>query len=177
MKKLVLLVAILSTLSGFSQVIKTTATEVSFFSKSPVEDIEAVNKKMTAAINVDTKMIAFSVPIRGFVFDKSLMQEHFNENYMESAKYPSGTFKGKINEAIDFKVNGTYKVTTTGTFVLHGVSKPRTFEGTLTIQNGVVTLVSAFKVKLVDHDIERPSILLQNIAEVIDVKLKATFKN
>lgn len=160
-----------------AQVVKSTATEITFFSATPVEDIHAVNKKSSAAINLDSKAIAFSVPIKSFIFEKALMQEHFNENYMESGKYPLASFKGKINENVDLKTNGTYKVTATGMLNVHGVEQNRTLEGTMVVNNGTLTLTSAFKVKLVDHKIERPSLLLQNIAEVIDVKLTSTFKN
>lgn len=177
MKKLAFVIATLCSFSGYSQVVKSLETEVTFFSKAPIEDIEAINKKMTAAINLDTRAIAFSVPIKGFVFEKALMQEHFNENYMESSKYPLASFKGKINEEVDLKKDGTFKVTTTGTLNMHGVEQTRTFEGTIMVQNGVISLSSSFQVKLIDHKIDRPSILLQNIAEVIAVKLNAKFKS
>lgn len=177
MKKLFVALALFASVAATAQVVKSSESEVTFFSATPVEDISAVNKKMTAAINLDTRQIAFSIPIRSFKFEKALMEEHFNENYMESNKYPLASFKGKINESINLKTDGTYKVTATGKLNIHGVEQDRTFEGTITVKGGVISIISAFKVKLVDHKIERPSLLLQNIAEVIDVKLKATFKN
>ncbi len=176
MKKLLIFISLISSTTAFSQVVKSTSTDISFFSETPVENISAVSKKTNAAINLDSKAIAFSVPIKSFTFEKALMQEHFNENYMESGKYPLASFKGKINTSEDLKANGVHKVTATGKLNIHGVEQDRTFDGTITTKDGVMTLSSAFKVKLVDHKIERPSLLLQNIAEVIDVKLKAQFK-
>lgn len=177
MKSLILSLITLSlAYTAQAQIIKSAETEVSFFSDAPVEDIAATNKKMTAAINTDSRAIAFSVPIRGFKFEKSLMEEHFNENYLESAKFPNANFKGTISEAIDFKKDGTYKATATGTLNIHGVEQKRTLEGTITVKGGVVTLNANFKVKLADHKVEIPTIVFQNIAEIIDVKVKATLK-
>ncbi len=179
MKAILITFGLMLTLSfqGFTQkVFKTTNGTVSFYSKTPVEDIEATSKKLGAAINIDSRAIAFTISIKSFVFPQALMQEHFNEHYMESDKYPTATFKGKINENIDLSKDGTYKVTASGTLNMHGVEKPRDFEGTITVKGGNFTLNSNFKVKLEDHKIERPSVVFQNIAEVIDVKLNALFK-
>ncbi|MES2627445.1 MAG: YceI family protein [Bacteroidota bacterium] len=177
MKKLALIALLLASAATQAQVVKSAETEVSFFSKSPVEDISALTKKTTAAINLDSRAIAFSVPIKSFVFTNGLMQEHFNENYLESSKYPNASFKGKINENVDLKKDGTYNVTSTGKLNIHGVEQDRTLDGTITVKNGLITLNSAFKVKLVDHRIEVPTLVTKNIAEVIDVKLKAKFNN
>jgi hypothetical protein len=84
---------------------------VSLYSKAPIEDIDALSDKGTSVFNAATGELAFSVPIRSFKFDKALMQEHFNENYMESDKYPQAIFKGKINEKPDVTKDGIYPVT------------------------------------------------------------------
>ena len=88
------------------------STEISFFSKAPIEDIDAVNKMSTSIITLHNDSIAFKVPITGFVFKDGLMQRHFNSNYMESDKkgFENATLKGKINEDIDFKTDGEFKV-------------------------------------------------------------------
>ena len=103
------------------------------------------------------------------------MQEHFNENYMESAKYPNAKFSGKINEKVDYTKNGEYKVTCTGTLTIHGVAQPTTISGTLKINEGKVHLDSKFAVKLKDFKIEVPKLVFQNIAESIDVTMTATY--
>src|SRR6478735_3403378 len=81
---------------------KPDASSISFFSKSPLEDIDATNKKVTVVIKTTTNDIQFGVPMLGFKFPKPLMEEHFNENYVESTKYPTCTFKGKIVETVDY---------------------------------------------------------------------------
>ena len=103
------------------------------------------------------------------------MQEHFNENYMESEKYPMGTFKGKIMEVIDYTKNGTYDVTAKGQLTLHGVTLPRDLKGKLTVENQKISLISSFEVKLVDYKIDIPKIVFAKIAEVISVKTKYNF--
>ncbi len=176
MKYLSVIICLLFGGVSMAQVIKTTSTSVSFFSNTLVEDISAKNSKMAGAINTKTNAIAFSIPIRSFEFEKSLMQEHFNENYMESGKYPNASFKGVINGSIDYLTDGTYPISATGMLNIHGKEQKRTINGTAVVRNGVFTITSAFVVKLIDHNIDRPAILFQNIAENIDVKITAQFK-
>ena len=101
------------------------------------------------------------------------MQEHFNEKYMESDKYPRATYKGKINENIDWSKNGVYQVSSTGVLNIHNVEKIYTEKGTLTIKDGVFTIEGSFNVKTADHNIEIPTIVVSKIAEVINVKHKS----
>ena len=110
-----------------------------------------------------------------FDFPNKLMQEHFNENYMESAKFPVSTFTGKILEAIDFTKNGTYEVTAQGQLTVHGVAQPRDLKGKLIIDNQKIYLTSNFEVKLVNHKIDVPKLVFVKIAEIISVKSKYTF--
>ncbi|MDF2437560.1 MAG: hypothetical protein K0Q95_1936 [Bacteroidota bacterium] len=147
--------------------------EVSFFSSSPLEDIEAVNKACKPIVNTATNDVQMKIVISAFQFEKPLMQEHFNENYMESEKFPNAIFKGKINEKVDWTKDGEYKVTTTGKLTIHGVEKDRTIDGTVTIKGQEITLNSKFKIHIADHGIKVPSLYVQNIAEDVDVKLNA----
>lgn len=149
--------------------------ETSFFSEAPLENISALNKSVGAVLNPETKEIAVKMNIVDFHFPNKLMEEHFNENYMDSEKYPNSTFKGKINEDIDLKKYGTYDVSATGEFSLHGVSTQRTLSGKLTIEPGKYTLFCDFKVALKDHEIKVPKLVMRNIAEIIDVKSKLIF--
>jgi polyisoprenoid-binding protein YceI len=148
---------------------KSVSSEISFFSKALLEDIYAVNKDGKSLINTDNKDIVVILGIRGFKFEKSLMEEHFNENYMESNKYKTSTFKGKINEEIDFTKDGIYPVTATGVLEMHGVSKDRTIKGTLTIKNNQLLLNSKFDVQLEDHKIKIPKAVIKKIAESVEV--------
>jgi YceI-like domain len=170
-----LLISLLVSSKSFGQMYSTQMGEVSFFSETPVENIAAVNKNVGAIINTATNEVAVSMKMSGFEFPNKLMQEHFNENYMESEKYPTGTFKGKIVESIDYTKNGTYDVTAKGQFTIHGVTLPRDLKGKLTVENQKISLVSNFDVKLVDHKIDIPKIVFAKIAEVISVKTKYNF--
>ncbi|MCP1384402.1 YceI family protein [Runella salmonicolor] len=150
----------------------TSNGETSFFSETPVENIAAVNKFGQAILNTSTNDIVVQMNMKQFDFPNKLMQEHFNENYIESAKYPKAVFKGKINEKIDFTKNGTYDISATGDFNLHGVSKPRTFKGKITIAQGSIGLTTDFEVALTEHNIEVPKVVFMKIAQTIQVKNK-----
>lgn len=101
------------------------------------------------------------------------MEEHFNENYMESQKFPNSIFKGKINEKVDYTKDGENKVTVTGKMEIHGVVKDVTIDGTLTVKGTELALSSKFKVKVADYNIKVPSLYVKNIAEVVDVTLNS----
>lgn len=154
----------------------TESSKVSFFSATPVEDIEAVNDASTSLINLAKNEIAFRVPISGFQFEKPLMQEHFNENYMDTEKYPTASFKGKLSEAIDVSKDTTYHVNATGVMTIHGVDRPETYKGVIETKGGKATLKCDFEVKLKDHKIKVPKVVFANIAEVIEVKTYFQYK-
>ena len=97
------------------------------------------------------------------------MEEHFNENYMETEKYPKCIFKGKINETIDYTKDGENKVTVTGKLELHGVTKDVTFSGTMNKAGNEFTLSTKFKIKVADYNIKVPSMYVKNIAEEVEV--------
>jgi len=103
------------------------------------------------------------------------MQEHFNENYLESDKYPFAEFKGKINESPEFSKDGTYPVTVTGTLNIHGIEKSYTAKGTITTQGTTLTVASTFNVRVADHGIKIPSLVVQNVAEVVAVTVNAVY--
>lgn len=149
---------------------------ISFFSKAPLEDIEAINKKVTVVMKTTTSDLQFGVTMLNFKFSKPLMEEHFNENYVESEKYPTCTFKGKIAETIDYSKDGEYRVTAKGTMTLHGVSKEVEIPGTLTVKGGNILLNAKFKLKVADYNIKVPSMYVQNIAEEVDITVNATLE-
>ncbi len=153
----------------------TKNAEIRLFSSAPMENIEAVSKNAYGIINVDKGEIQFGVSIRSFQFRKSLMQEHFNENYMESDKYPAAKFKGEINIPIDISKDGVYQVTAVGDLEVHGVTKKRSLPGTVRVSNGKLEIISTFDVKCQDHNIKIPALVFKNIAETIRINLKGTF--
>ena len=148
---------------------------ISLYSKAPLEDIAAQSNKGVSVFNAGTGEIAFTVPVRSFQFDKALMQEHFNENYLESDKYPQAAFKGKLTEKPDLSKDGAYPVTATGVFEIHGVKQNRSIRGTLTVHNGLVSLSSEFMVACKDHHIEIPTLVFEKIAENIRVRVSANY--
>lgn len=150
--------------------------QVNLFSSTPLEDIKAESKKGYSVIIPKNKQIVFQLAIKSLVFQRPLMQEHFNENYMESDKYPNATFKGIFNEEIDFTKNGTYNVTVNGLLNIHGVAKQRNIVGKIEIINGKPTIYSNFDVLCDEHDIEIPKIVFTKIAEKINITVNANFK-
>lgn len=154
---------------------------ISFFSKTPVEDIEAVSKAAGAIINTENGVIAFKVPIKTFKFQNSLMEEHFHENYMETDKevkngdkveFPNkdGLFQGKMEPLVDFSKPGMHQVKAKGKLKIHGVEVEREFIGTLEVKaDKTAQLKSSMEVPLADHKIERPQMVLMKIADRIKV--------
>lgn len=176
MRILILLFGIFSLFSANAQPFYKSekgSNQISFYSKAPLEDIQAVNKDATSIIDVSTRNVAFKVPIKSFQFENKLMQEHFNENYMHSDKYPDGTFTGKIINYIDLKKDGEYEVTVSGKLTIHGVTKDRTIPGKIKIQNKKAIIDCKFDVFLKDHNIEIPTMVVKKIAEKIEVTLHA----
>lgn len=156
-------------------VFSTKTAELTLFSEAPMEDIEAVSKTAYGILNTGNGEIQFGVSIRSFRFRKSLMQEHFNENYMESDKYPAAKFKGKLNTPVDVSKDGEYQVTATGDLEVHGVTKRRSIMGIIKVSGGRLEINSAFDVKCQDHNIKIPALVFKNIAETIRITLKGTF--
>lgn len=170
MKYLITLFFICLVWTANAQLFTTQTGEISFFSKTPMEDIDAVNKQVGSIINSATNEVAVQMRVTNFIFPNKLMQEHFNENYLETDKYPNATFKGKIKESIDLKVAGTYAVTAAGTATIHGVSRPVELKGTLVSTGKTVALTCQFDIHLDEYKIAIPKIVFKKIAEVIKVK-------
>jgi polyisoprenoid-binding protein YceI len=164
------------TISCFAQdVLSCRNTTLSFFSATPVENIDATTSKGVSAINLKTGAIYFKVAVNTFKFKKSLMEEHFNENYMESDKYPNAEFKGKIVDEIDLHKDGTYNVTVEGTLNMHGVDKLYREKATVVVAGGKPAAETKFNVHLADHKIKIPTLVVTNIAEIVEVTVKANY--
>lgn len=176
--KLILTIASISLFaianSSAQTLYKASNASVSFFSKTPIENIDGKSETATTLINLETKDIAFMIQNNSFKFPNKLMQEHFNEKYMESEKYPASSFRGNIQEDVNLKLPGSYKVNVKGKLNIHGVIQERTISGTIVVNEGSITLESDFKVKNADHEIKIPSLVVTKIAEELDVKVMAT---
>lgn len=169
---LILSTAMLFASNAFSQTKYFTRDgNISFFSKASVEDIEAINRKATCVVDPATGQMEFSMLIRAFEFEKELMKEHFNENYMESEKFPKSSFKGTIENASSIKwtVDGTYPVKVTGKMTIHGVTKDISASGNFTVKGGKVTGKSEFMVALADYNIKVEKAYTSKIADKIKV--------
>ena len=163
----------------YAQTLYTTKIgQISFFSETPIRNIEAMNNEVVSMINTETGEIGFVVPVKSFRFEKSLMEEHFNENYMETAKYPKTTFQGKISNlnAIDFKKDGTYSATVDGKLSMHGVTKTISTVGKITVDKGKIVAMASFTVKLEDYNVKRPTIVAAEIAESVEIKINCRYE-
>ena len=155
----------------------TRSGKVSFFSSTPIEDIKADNDQVTCVMDLETGEVSFQIPILGFNFKNGLMQEHFNENYMESDIYPNASFKGKVNDWGIIDLTETYQtVRLDGTMTIHGVSKKISEKGKISLINDNVYGSSKFQIMVADYDIEIPKLLRENIAKVIDVDTELVLK-
>lgn len=180
MKKLIFVVFIFVTLS-FSlsaQKVLTKNGSIRFYSETPVEKIEATNTQVNSALDLSTGDFVFKVLIKGFEFKKALMQEHFNENYMESDKFPNATFIGKITNLkdINFSKDGSYAAIVDGNLSIHGVTSKVSEKGTIEVKGGKINTKSVFKVKPKDFNITIPGAVVANIADYIQVFVDANLE-
>ena len=150
---------------------------VEFFSSTPIEDIKAENQQVTCVLDMETGKTSFRIPIRGFVFPNALMQEHFNENYLESEKYPNALFNGKIENWKDISITTQpQKVTISGEMTIHGVTNTVKETGTIYQSKQKINGEATFKVMLKDYDIKIPKIVIKKIAESVDIKMNLELK-
>ena len=148
---------------------------IHFLSVAPMEKIEAKNGNAFVVFDPASGKMEWSVLIKGFKFEKALMQEHFNENYMESDKFPKGIFKGKIvnMSGVNCTQDGVYNVNVTGDLTLHGVTKPINVPGKIIVKNGIVNASSTFDVTIADYGITVPKVVRENIAKTVKVTVNA----
>ena len=177
MKKSHILIAFVALLSWSqntiqAQTFKTATGIVSFTSKTDYETFEAINNQVSAAYSKGK--IQFRVPVNAFIFEKKLMQTHFQENYMESAKYPNGSFKGTVIYPENFKLSSkAQNVRVKGVFNIHGVEKETEILGSITQTKSGIGLVANFSIMLSDFNINIPSMAVNKIAPNIDIRVNA----
>jgi hypothetical protein len=153
--------------------------KIFFSASSPMEKIEATNEKATSILDVSNGTMEFAVLMKAFAFDKALMQEHFNENYVESDKYPKAVFKGNIVniKSVDMTKNGIYPVKIKGMMTMHGETKEVLADGSLTVKDGnIVTGKSSFKILLEDFKIEIPSLVKDKISKEVKVDVDLNYE-
>ncbi len=160
-----------------AQKVFTKNGNISFFSKTNMENIKADNNQVMSVLNVPTGELQFSVIVKNFHFEKALMEEHFNENYVESEKYPKSTFKGTIADVskVNFTKDGTYPVSVSGDLTLHGVTNKATATGSIIVKGGTITGTSKFTIALADYKIAIPKLVEANIAKTIDITVDCLY--
>lgn len=169
---IVLMAMVLSVSVSFAQSKFYTKTgKISFYSKAPLEEIEGKNKTVTAVLDSKSGALQFAVQMKGFEFEKQLMQQHFNENYVESDKYPKAEFKGTItnNSQINYSKDGTYTAKVKGKLTIHGVTKDVESTGTLKINGGKIDANSVFNVLISDYNIKIPAIVKDKVSNTIKI--------
>ena len=180
MKKILALASfmMLSVTSFTQSLYMTRSGQISFFSKTPMENIEAVNNEVTSMLDTGKGDLVFAVLIKSFHFDRALMEEHFNENYMESTKFPKATFQGKISNlsAVNFTKDGTYNATIEGDLTIHGIKQPHKTTGTITVSKGKITGVSTFVLKVADYNIPIPSLVADKISPTIQIRVNCIYE-
>jgi hypothetical protein len=156
----------------------TKTGTIAFTAGTPVEDIDAINKSVTSIFDTSTGQIEFAVLIKGFEFKRGLMQEHFNENYLESEKFPKSIFKGRFDDVskMSFQKDGSYPTTVTGILEIHNVKKEVRVSGTIIVEKGIISSTATFKVLLEDYGIKIPGAVKDKISPTADVKINCTYK-
>ncbi len=155
----------------------TTSGRINFRSEAPQELIKASSEHLQGIIDPSKKIFVFKVTMRTFHgFNSPLQQEHFNEKYLETDKYPESIFIGKIIEDINFDQDGTYEIRAKGKLTVHGVEMERIIKSNLIMRNGTAEVSSNFTIMLANHNIKVPKIVHEKIASEIKVEIKATFK-
>ncbi len=180
MKTLLLIAAIslASVTTTNAQTYLTKNGRISFFSKTSMENIDAVNNQVVSVLDSKSGVLQFSVQVTGFLFKKALMQEHFNEDYMESDKYPQAKFKGTIADIskVNFTQDGNYSVSVSGDLTIHGVTNKVSVPGTITIKGGKLAASATFNVLVADYKIDIPKIVQSNISKSIEIKVDCNYE-
>ena len=177
MKYIFILTFISAFLTTNAQKFMTKNGYIGFYSHTPVEDIKADNNQVASILDISTGEIAFQVLIKSFQFEKALMQEHFNENYLESEKFPRSTFSGKITNFSDvnFSKPGKYEVTVEGDLLIHGVTKKISTKGSVEIAENSIIATSKFNIQPEDYNINIPAVVRNNIAKIIAVTVNMKY--
>lgn len=180
MKKIIYPIALILFIvaSSFTGKYITKNGKISFYSDAPLEKIEAKNSQVNAALDSQNGALLFKVLIKSFIFEKALMQEHFNENYLESDKFPTAIFKGKITnlKEVNFAKEGSYAVNVIGKLTIHGVTKAVKTTGTIAIKGKGLNVKSKFNIKIADYGVKIPGAVTGKIAEEVEIRVDADMK-
>ncbi len=169
---LVLTLLLASTSFVYGQILNFDHGKVAFHTSSIMSDIEASSEVMEVSLDIVSGAVELRIPISSFEFEYEMMQDHFNEEYLESDKFPDATFKGQIAQDIS-NIQESTEVDLSGQLTIHGVTKSTNFKATLAKQDGMTKVKCVFPIVFKDYNVDEPSILTKSVAK--DVELKATF--
>jgi polyisoprenoid-binding protein YceI len=180
-KKCLLISVLVAVITGFtkqpSQLYQTTNGKISFRSDAPFEIIKASSDELMGLIDISKNNFSLKINVYSFEgFNSPLQKEHFNENYMESDKYPYASFSGKIIEDVDLSADGDYEIRAKGNLTIHNVSRERIIKTTVTVKHNTISIHSSFTVLLSDHNIPIPKVVYQKLANEIKVEVNASFE-
>lgn len=152
--------------------------KILFHSKASLENIEAHNKSVTCVLDTRSGAIQFAVLMKAFEFEKALMQEHFNENYIESHKFPRAEFKGALvnNHEVNYSRDGNYPVKVKGKLTLHGETRDVETNGTVQVRSGKLKADAVFSVALEDYNVEIPKLVKDNIAKTVSITVDCSLE-
>ena len=150
---------------------------IHFSAGTAMEDIDAVNNSVTSVMDLNTGQIEFAVLIKGFEFKRALMEDHFNENYLESDKYPRAIFKGKFTnrDNVNITKDGEYPIKIRGVMDLHGVRKEIETDGVLAVTGSQINARSKLNILLSDYNINIPSLVKDKISKVVSVSIDCNY--
>ena len=169
-----LITILITSVSLFAQDKYFTKTgKLSFYSKAPLEDIEAINKSVIVVLDAKSGNLQFSMLMKGFEFEKAMMEEHFNESYAETDKYPKAEFKGQIlnNSGINYTNDGVYNAKVKGILIIHGEAKEVESNGKLYIKGGKLVADAKFNIQLSDFKINIPSLVKDKISNTVQISV------
>lgn len=176
-KHIIVAAIILFSLNSFGQKQITKSGVIDIFSQTPAFTIKGSNKKVASVLNTETGEVVASTLVRSFKFAEALVEEHFNENYMESHKFPKAVFKGKITnfKSIDLKKEGTYDIAIEGKLTLHGQTQYIKEKGKLTIKAGKISAKTTFNVSLAAYKVEVEKAYKHAIKDAIELKISFNY--
>lgn len=177
-KMIVFALGLTCALSVSAQKYMTRTGTVSFLSKTPIETFEAKTSQANSSMNTATGDLAFLLLMKSFQFEKALMQEHFNEKYVESDKFPKATFTGKITNLseVNFSKPGSYKASVTGDLTIHGVTQKVTTTGLIEVKADGIVVTAEFPIKVTDYGVKIPAATKDNVAETVTTRVRAELK-
>ena len=156
----------------------TKTGHIKFFSHTAIEDITAELENAGSIIDAETGEVIITLSMTSFDFEKKLMEEHFNENYVESEKFPKSSFKGKItdNASVDYGKPGSYSVRVKGDMTIHGVTNEIGTEGTIVVKKDGIVAKATFLLNPEDYDIKIPKIVRGKIANNLEITVDMAYK-